>query len=171
MFKPALTAAAALAAIAACQSAPAQEPAQPEIQQAETQPVTPPPEEVDLFSFAIETGRWNAMIDNAREGVRLAPYPDGEEDLVLRSDLSLKEGALDLIRLQREACSKGLVTGADCDQVDVPEWATEPPTADADIGELIQRSQWLGEALQAFHSVGCAAGQDSTGEERFCAVE
>lgn len=171
MLKPVLIASAAFAAIAACQTAPAQEAPQPEAQQTEAEALTQPPVEIDLFSFAIETGRWNAMIDNAREGVRLAPYPDGDEDLVLRSDRSLKAGVLDLVRLQREACAKGLITGADCDQIDVPDWASEPPTADADVAELSRRSAWLGEALQSLHGVGCTAGEAATGDERFCAVE
>lgn len=169
MLKPALIAAAMLA-ITACEPAPA--PQQGETS-TEAQPAeaAPPPADFDPFSFAIETGRWNAMINRAREGVQHAPYPDGDEDLILRSDVSLKSGVLDLLRLQREACAKGLVAGADCDQIDVPAWALEPPTADADIGELVQRSEWLGSALQSLHGVACAAGEQATGDERYCAVE
>lgn len=170
MFKPTLIAGAMLVA-AACEPAPTpqEEQTPPEPQSVEAPPA--PPADFDPFSFAIETGRWNAMIDRAREGVRLAPFPDGDEDLILRSDHSLKSGVLDLLRLQREACAKGLVTGADCDQIEIPGWAFEPPSADADIGELIQRSEWLGSALQALHGVGCTAGEQATGDERYCAVE
>lgn len=168
-----LVASATLLAMAACQSAPALEPQQTALdaQAADEQQVTPPPEEVDLFSFAIETGRWSAMIDRARDGVREAPYPEGDEDLILRSDRSLKAAVVELVQLQTEACRKKLVTREDCNQIDVPDWAFEPATADADVGVLQRRSQWLGEALQGLTSVGCAAGREATGDEMFCAVE
>ncbi len=175
MFKPVLIASVAFTAIAACQTAPAteQQTVQPDAveAQAEAPVLHTPPEEIDLFSFAIETGRWNAMIDRAREGVQQAPFPDGDEDLVLRSDRSLKTAVLDLVRLQREACAKELATGEACNQIDVPDWALEPPTADADLADLYRRSAWLGDALQDLFSVGCDAGAKATGDERYCAVE
>ena len=50
-------------------------------------------------------------------------------------------------------------------------WELKRARPDADMADLYRRSQWLGEALQNLFGVGCEAGKQATGDERFCAVE
>ncbi len=170
MLKPALLTA-AIAALTACTHA-SENTDRPQASTSIDQPRhTKPEEEIDLFTLAIETGRWNVIIDNARNGAREAPPNDRDEPLTLRSDRSLKAGVLELIMLRNELCATGLATGSDCTLPEVPAWAFEPPTADTDPQTLQQRSEWLGAALGDLTSIGCAAGVAATGDERYCAVE
>ena len=171
MLKPALVATAAIAALTACTHAPETTDTLQASPAANQPPVTAPEEEIDLFTLAIETGRWNVIIDNARNGAREAPPDDRDEPLTLRSDRSLKAGWLELIMLRNELCATGLATGADCTLPQIPAWVLEPPTADTDPQTLQQRSEWLGSALGDLTSIGCAAGVEATGDERYCAVE
>ncbi len=170
MLKPVLIAA-AIAALTACTHAPENTQTSQPPAAANEPPITAPEEEIDLFTLAIETGRWNVIIDNARNGAREAPPDDRDEPLALRSDRSLKAGVLELIQLRNELCATGLATGSDCTLPEIPAWALEPPTADTDPQTLQQRSEWLGSALGDLTSIGCAAGVAATDDERYCAVE
>lgn len=166
MLRSIVTASLALAMLAACQTAPAREAEQtPAPPAAEQQP------EIDLFTLAIEAGRWSVIVDQARNGVREAPFDDRDEDLTLRIDESLKSGAAELLLLRNEACRKGLATGNDCVLANWPGWINEPPTSGTDPAILQQRSEWLGAALSELSGIGCDAGRAATGDERFCAVE
>ncbi len=170
MLKPALLAA-AIAALTACTHGPESTETSQARSAANEPPITAPQEEIDLFTLAIETGRWNVIIDNARNGAREAPPNDRDEPLTLRSDRSLKAGVLELIMLRNELCATGLATGPNCTLPEISAWAFEPPTADTDPQTLQQRSEWLGAALGDLTSIGCAAGVAATGDERYCAVE
>lgn len=171
MLKPALIAAVAIAALPACTHAPETTHALQSSSELDERTATHPEEEIDLFTLAIETGRWNVIIDNARNGAREAPLDDRDESLTLRSDRSLKAGVLELIQLRNELCAADLATGSDCTLPEIPAWAFEPPTADTDPQTLQRRSEWLGSALGDLTSIGCAAGVAATGDERYCAVE
>ncbi len=170
MLRPTIALAIAVFTLSACQTAPAQEPPAPPA------PSIAPPapaEDVDLFTLAIETGRWNVIIDRARDGVRQSASVDGDSDeaLVLRSDMSLKSGALELLLLRNDACAKQLASARICTFLDWPAWTLELPTAAISPDTLQQRSDWLGEALGEMSAIGCDAGEAATGDERFCAVE
>lgn len=167
MLKSAITAALALTALTACQTAPAQEPEQTPAPPAAAEQQA----DIDMFTLAIEAGRWNAMLDRALEGARAAPADAADEDLSLRIDRSLKAGVLDYIKLHNEICAKGLATGDDCALAILPPWIFDPPTSGIDPQTLQERSEWLGAVIGHVTSVGCKAGSEATGEERFCAVE
>lgn len=166
MFRSAITASLLLATLSACQPTPAQQ-----AEQTPVPPVAEPQPEIDLFTLAIEAGRWSVIIDQARNGVREAPFNDRDEDLTLRIDESLKSGAAELLLLRNQACRKGLATGQTCVLPDWPAWTIEPPTAGTDPAILQQRSEWLGAAVSELSGIGCEAGRTATGDERFCAVE
>lgn len=130
-------------------------------------------EPIEPFYLAIESGRWDVLIDRAREGLRLRPFDPSapDEDEILRIDASLKSGALNLLALRLELCRIGLGAPGDCEHVSWPEWITQPPSSRVDLEVLQARSDWLGE--QTFHYIetGCRIGREQSGEDLFCSVE
>ncbi len=161
-------------ALAGCQkpATPAPEAVAPTTPQSAAQPATGATQ-LDPFVVMVDAERWGVIIDRAMDGVRDAPDADpslSENDL-LRSDVAVKTGAAELLRLRNRICAKGLLAGDACVIRDWPAWASEPPSAATPIEEIERRSAWLGEAMSVFTDIGCAAGRNATKDEMFCSVE
>jgi hypothetical protein len=137
-------------------------------------PEPSPSEPLDPFVVMIGAERWEVILDRALEGIALAPdgpaVAETGSDLY-RADAALKSGAARLLELRDQVCGKGLLSGEACRIPNWPSWTGEPPTANTPIEEIERRSQWLGEAMQPFTSVGCQVGRQATGEPLFCSVE
>ena len=130
-------------------------------------------EPIEPFYLAIEAGRWDVLIDRAREGLRLRPFEPSapDENEILRIDASLKSGALNLLALRLELCRSGLGTSSDCSHVSWPEWITQPPSAEVDLKVLQARSDWIGEQTFRYIETGCRIGREQSGDDLFCSVE
>lgn len=130
-------------------------------------------EALDPFVIGIEAQRWGVIIDKAQEGVIEAPYTDAahEESDALRIDTALKAGAAKLIVLRNDVCRRGLLPAHDCALDDWPDWTLEPPSTATPLKILNQRSSWLGETMERFTAIGCAAGKKASDDALFCSVE
>lgn len=128
---------------------------------------------IEPFYLAIEAGRWDVLIERAREGLLLRPYDADapEEDEILRIDSSLKSGALALLVLRLELCRSGLGAAGECGHQSWPEWITQPPSAKVDLSVLQERSNWLGEQTFRYIETGCRIGREQSGDDLFCSVE
>jgi hypothetical protein len=130
-------------------------------------------EPLDPFVVGIDAQRWGVIIDKAQEGVIEAPYANAalEESDALRADAALKSGAARLIVLRNDVCRRGLLSVKECALSPWPAWTMEPPTSATTLEVLDKRSAWLGEQMQRFTDIGCAAGRKASGDEQFCSVE
>lgn len=130
-------------------------------------------EPLDPFVVGIDAQRWGVIIDKAREGVIEAPYASTalEESDALRADTALKSGAAKLIVLRNDVCRRGLLSVKECSLAGWPAWTMEAPSASTSLDTLDKRSAWLGETMDRFTAIGCAAGRKSSGDELFCSVE
>jgi hypothetical protein len=130
-------------------------------------------EPLDPFVVGIEAQRWGVIIDKAQEGVIEAPYANAalEESDALRIDTALKSGAAKLVALRNDVCRRGLLSARECALNGWPAWTLEPPSAATPLEVLDRRSGWLGETMDRFTAIGCAAGKKASGDELFCSVE
>jgi hypothetical protein len=130
-------------------------------------------EPLDPFVVGIAAQRWGVIIDKAQEGVIEAPFANAslEESNVLQADTALKSGAAKLIVLRNDVCRRGLLSAKECSLASWPAWMMEPPSSATSLEVLDRRSAWLGEEMQRFTDVGCAAGKKAAGDELFCSVE
>ncbi|MEP7209789.1 MAG: hypothetical protein ABI740_03035 [Alphaproteobacteria bacterium] len=130
-------------------------------------------EPLDPFVVGIDAQRWGVIIDKAQEGVIEAPYANValEESDALRADTALKSGAAKLIVLRNDVCRRGLLSVKECALSSWPAWTMEPPTSATPLEVLDKRSAWLGETMDRFTAIGCAAGKKASGDEQFCSVE
>jgi hypothetical protein len=136
-------------------------------------PKTASAEPLDPFVVGIDAQRWGVIIDKAQEGVIEAAYANTalEESDALRADTALKSGAAKLIVLRNDVCRRGLLSAKACSLSSWPAWTMEPPSSATSLEVLDKRSAWLGEAMQRFTDIGCAAGKKASGDELFCSVE
>ncbi len=130
-------------------------------------------EALDSFAVSIDAQRWGVILDKALEGVIEAPYASAsrEESDALRADAALKSGAAKLILLRNDVCRRGLLPAAECALAPWPAWTIEPPSPNTPLDVLDKRSAWLGETMDRFTAIGCAAGRKASGDELFCSVE
>lgn len=172
MTLPALLAPWLAAGLAACTTAPAGAPKQPD-QPPPQQAGNTPPEDLDPFVVMIGAERWTVILGRALDGAIEAPSatPDLSDSDLYRTDAALKSGAAMVIELRNMVCARGLLTGNDCRLPDFPAWTREPPNATTSLAVLDQRSAWLSEVMDPFTTAGCEAGRKATGDYQFCSVE
>ena len=161
-------------ALSACQP--------PQGSQASQQPAAQPPapapspqasaEPLDPFVVMIGAERWTVLLDKALDGTREAPAPTAiDETDQSRADRATKNAAAQLLILRNQQCSKGMLTGSDCEIGNWPAWASEPPNPNTPLATIDERSSWVGETMQKYVDKGCEAGKAAFKDEMYCSVE
>ena len=128
-----------------------------------------PVQDIDPFALAIETGRWEVMIDNGLRAHHMFQSPQDESEAA-RSDRSLKAGARRLLDLRDQLCGAGVVDRDSCDGLALPAWVTAYSGEMPDLAELQRRSDWLGEALGPFEAAACSQVPEAE-RMSWCGVE
>lgn len=159
--------------LAACAGTPETAPSPAGGTPVATQPTTPEPAEpLDPFDVVIAAERWGVLISMASDGVIESGAGEGaSDDMVVRADRAVKDGAAAMVQLRNLVCARRLVEASECNIGPLPSWVFDPPSGATPLEEIARRSDWLGEAMGPFVDAGCRAAREGLGDELACSVE